>query len=144
VDVPKELGEIGISCVSLEDCAGCEEACDDLGSFPSKMDIDDVSQLFGTAKPYRRQVILSTGKSNWAHEVTDDTGTLAAILNKVDKKLAGQNTFSPPTFDTPESGPSVPLADAGSKAEKKEESHPDLSRRAMTVTLPSSCQITSM
>ncbi len=58
--------------------------------------------------------------------MTDDTGTLAAILNKVDKKLAGQNTFSPPTFDTPESGPSVPLADAGAKAEKKEESHPGL------------------
>ena len=74
VDVPKELGEIGISCVSLEDCAGCEEPCDDLGSFPSKMDIDDVSQLFGTAKPYRRQVSWTIGL---AHAFIDCSGVLA-------------------------------------------------------------------
>ena len=73
MDVPKELGEIGISCVRLEDCAGCQEPCDDLGSFPPKWDIDTVSQLFGTTKPYRRQVgrpldrgmILSTVLEYW-------------------------------------------------------------------------------
>ena len=60
--------------------------------------------------------------------MTEDAGTLAAILSEVDKKLAGRNSSLPPpeTSETLKVGGSGPLSDAAAKPEKKEESHPGL------------------
>ncbi|KAF8640036.1 hypothetical protein AX17_001278 [Amanita inopinata Kibby_2008] len=39
--------------------------------------------MLGSVKPYRRQVLISTGKSDWDREVTETTGSLAAYLLNV-------------------------------------------------------------
>ncbi|OCH92894.1 hypothetical protein OBBRIDRAFT_790751 [Obba rivulosa] len=38
------------------------------------------TQMLGSVKPYHRQVVISTGKSDWEREVTEVPGTLAAYL----------------------------------------------------------------
>ncbi|KAG6829318.1 hypothetical protein H0H92_004921 [Tricholoma furcatifolium] len=42
--------------------------------------IDTTSPLLGSIKPYRRQVVISTGKTDWEREVTETKGSLAALL----------------------------------------------------------------
>ncbi|KAL1693892.1 Sucraseferredoxin-like protein [Schizophyllum commune] len=41
------------------------------------------TRMLGSVKPYRRMVVISTGKADWAREVTDVKGTLAAYLSSV-------------------------------------------------------------
>ncbi|EGO01720.1 hypothetical protein SERLA73DRAFT_49993 [Serpula lacrymans var. lacrymans S7.3] len=45
------------------------------------------SDMYGSVKPYRRQVIISTGKYDWDSEITDTKGTLAAHLLHVNDTL---------------------------------------------------------
>jgi hypothetical protein len=42
--------------------------------------------MLGSVKPFRRQVVISTGKSDWEKEVTEAQGTLAAYLLQVQTK----------------------------------------------------------
>ncbi|KAH7930291.1 hypothetical protein BV22DRAFT_1116279 [Leucogyrophana mollusca] len=74
--------------VSEADCRSCANPCDqDHDDFSSKMTVDMDSDMLGTVKPYRRQIIISTGQSDWAKKVTDAEGTLAAYINKADNVL---------------------------------------------------------
>ncbi|KAG5343019.1 hypothetical protein C0989_000009 [Termitomyces sp. Mn162] len=54
-------------------------ACHD--SYPGRFTIDTESPLLGSIKPYRRQVVISTGKTDWDREVTETRGSLAALLS---------------------------------------------------------------
>lgn len=68
--------------VSLQDaCASCEhhdgEAVED---YPSGFDADLDSVMLGTMKNYGRQILISTGKSDWAREVTDESASLAGLV----------------------------------------------------------------
>ncbi|KAI9574914.1 Sucraseferredoxin-like protein [Boletus coccyginus] len=58
--------------------------------YSDKISIDMESDMLGSVKPYRRQVIISTGKSDWPKEVTEADDTLAAFLSSVNEKLQGQ------------------------------------------------------
>ncbi|KAG6890948.1 hypothetical protein C0995_000905 [Termitomyces sp. Mi166 len=49
-------------------------------SYPGRFTIDTESPLLGSVKPYRRQVVISTGKTDWDREVTETKGSLAALL----------------------------------------------------------------
>lgn len=49
--------------------------------YPARFDMDLETQMLGSMNAYHRQVVISTGKSDWAREVTDVSGTLAAFLN---------------------------------------------------------------
>ncbi|KAI6105520.1 Sucrase/ferredoxin-like-domain-containing protein [Pisolithus sp. B1] len=62
------------------DCRFCPDPCDQDHDDFAKMSIDMESDLLGSVKPYRRQVVISTGKSDWHREVTEADGTLAAFL----------------------------------------------------------------
>lgn len=62
------------------DCRFCPDPCDQDHDDFAKMSIDMESDLLGSVKPYRRQVVISTGKSDWHQEVTEADGTLAAFL----------------------------------------------------------------
>ena len=49
--------------------------------YPSRFDLDTTSQLLGTIKPYGRQVLISTGKSDWDRKITNTSGSFAARLS---------------------------------------------------------------
>ncbi|KAG1892706.1 Sucrase/ferredoxin-like-domain-containing protein [Suillus subluteus] len=71
--------------VTTAECRSCADPCDqDHDDFPSRMDIDMDSDMLGSVKPYRRQVVISTGKTDWENEVTKAEGTLAALLKTAD------------------------------------------------------------
>ncbi|KIL00394.1 hypothetical protein PAXRUDRAFT_821765 [Paxillus rubicundulus Ve08.2h10] len=78
--------------VTEADCRSCADPCDqDHDDYASKMTVDMESDMRGSVKPYRRQVIISTGKTDWDNEVTEADGTLAAFLRGAnDKRRGGQ------------------------------------------------------
>ncbi|KAG5646425.1 hypothetical protein DXG03_003475 [Asterophora parasitica] len=67
--------------VTAEDCRNCSDPCEEgHDSYPDRFVVDRESQMLGSIKPYRRQVVISTGKSDWDREVTETKGSLAALL----------------------------------------------------------------
>ncbi|KAM5544891.1 hypothetical protein V8D89_001789 [Ganoderma adspersum] len=61
-------------------CRGCPDPCDAGHEELPKLDID-MSPLLGNVKPYGRQIVISTPNHDWAREVTEAEGTLAAYLS---------------------------------------------------------------
>ncbi|OAX40649.1 hypothetical protein K503DRAFT_714071 [Rhizopogon vinicolor AM-OR11-026] len=91
--------------VTTADCRSCAEPCDqDHDEYPSKLDIDMDSDMLGSVKPYRRQVVISTGKSDWANKVTEEEGTLAAFLDAANSSLS---TSKKPKSNSDSSVPGV-------------------------------------
>ncbi|PSR74986.1 hypothetical protein PHLCEN_2v9400 [Hermanssonia centrifuga] len=84
-DVQSIAAQLEEACVpvSTDDCRGCADPCDEGHEEYPRFDVDMETQLLGSMKPYRRQVVISTGKSDWAHEVTSTSGTLAAFLDSI-------------------------------------------------------------
>ncbi|KAG6820450.1 hypothetical protein H0H93_000446 [Arthromyces matolae] len=79
-DVASQLQAAAVP-VSDADCRTCSEPCEEgHDSYPGRFTIDTVSPLLGSIKPYRRQVVISTGKTDWDREVTETKGSLAAFL----------------------------------------------------------------
>ncbi|KIM45829.1 hypothetical protein M413DRAFT_440875 [Hebeloma cylindrosporum] len=83
--------------VSTADCRACADPCD-LGheAYPRRFDVDMDTNMLGTVKPYHRQIVISTGKSDWEREITDDGNSLAAALHEVTTSDS-QTTSTPPT-----------------------------------------------
>ncbi|KAF9509502.1 hypothetical protein BS47DRAFT_1349174 [Hydnum rufescens UP504] len=96
VDVVQQiLKDEGVPFTTLADaaCKACDDPCDNhLGSYPSRFNIDTTSRLLGTAKPYGRQVIISTGATNWPKEVTEESGSLAELIHEVNDSLAKKSS----------------------------------------------------
>ncbi|KAG5729996.1 Actin patches distal protein 1, partial [Termitomyces sp. T112] len=68
--------------VADADCRNCSNPCEEgHDSYPGRFTIDTESPLLGSIKPYRRQVVISTGKTDWDREVTETRGSLAALLS---------------------------------------------------------------
>ncbi|KAG8956729.1 hypothetical protein FRC04_000207 [Tulasnella sp. 424] len=90
--------------VTSDPCRECPNPCDEHEyrheEWPSQMLIDHTSDMLGAVKPYFRQVVISTGKSDWEREVTEARGTLAANLN--DLSISGHKSSSS------SNGPKVP------------------------------------
>ncbi|KAF8901720.1 Sucrase/ferredoxin-like-domain-containing protein [Gymnopilus junonius] len=70
--------------VTTADCRACADPCD-LGheAYPRRFDIDMDTQMLGSVKPYHRQIVISTGKSDWTKDITDDKQSLAAAFVEV-------------------------------------------------------------
>ncbi|GAA5884560.1 hypothetical protein JCM16303_000028 [Sporobolomyces ruberrimus] len=67
----------------LDACKACAADCEDLDevdSYPKGFDVDFDSEMLGSFKGFGRQVVISTGKSDWEREVTDETDSLAQLL----------------------------------------------------------------
>ncbi|KAH0839698.1 Sucrase/ferredoxin-like-domain-containing protein [Lanmaoa asiatica] len=95
LDAQKVYDDLRAADVPVSDaaCRSCPDPCDqDHDDFSTKISIDMDSDLLGSVKPYRRQVIISTGKSDWPKEVTEADGTLAAFLSSTNEKLQGGGT----------------------------------------------------
>ncbi|KAF8311138.1 hypothetical protein DL93DRAFT_2061407 [Clavulina sp. PMI_390] len=103
-DITTTLTSAGIPVASLSECAGCvhENECDDsdlggggefgdsLGKYPARFGADMTSRMIGSIKPYSRQVIISTGVSNWAAEITFESGSLASYISSAYKSVQGK------------------------------------------------------
>ncbi|TFK43173.1 Sucrase/ferredoxin-like-domain-containing protein [Crucibulum laeve] len=70
--------------VSPADCRSCSDPCD-VGheQYPSRFDVDMDTQMLGSVKPYHRQIIISTGKSDWERDITDNKQSLASHMSEV-------------------------------------------------------------
>ncbi|THH15386.1 hypothetical protein EW146_g5082 [Bondarzewia mesenterica] len=111
---PPELEETGAVLeaagvpVSFADCRSCPNPCEEgHEEYPQKIMsmIDTTSDMLGSVKPYRRQVVISTGKSDWERSVTDVADSLAAHLLTVEESSATCSSLTPGTSTpgTPES-----------------------------------------
>ncbi|EUC67412.1 sucrase/ferredoxin domain protein [Rhizoctonia solani AG-3 Rhs1AP] len=96
---PPQVEELGSKLDSagvpftLDACRACADPCD-LGheEWPNRFDVDLSSDMLGSVKPYARQVVISTGKSDWAREVTEESNSLAEHLSHVHGKLVASST----------------------------------------------------
>ncbi|KAJ7499152.1 Sucrase/ferredoxin-like-domain-containing protein [Mycena latifolia] len=69
--------------VASADCRTCANPCEEGHSeYPRRFSIDMDSQMLGSVKPFRRQILISTGKSDWDREITDTYGSLAAMISQ--------------------------------------------------------------
>ncbi|KAI0677141.1 Sucrase/ferredoxin-like-domain-containing protein [Trametes maxima] len=62
-------------------CRGCADPCDEGHDEYPKFDVDRETEMLGSVKPYARQIVISSGKSDWVREVTDAKGSLAAYVH---------------------------------------------------------------
>ncbi|KAG8931988.1 hypothetical protein FRC02_001802 [Tulasnella sp. 418] len=86
---------------TTDPCRLCPDPCDDSnlefrheGWGTKLFDVDLSSDMLGTVKPYRRQVVISTGKHDWEREVTEADGSLAFHLNAIHSKLLEESKVS--------------------------------------------------
>ncbi|KAJ6510032.1 Sucrase/ferredoxin-like-domain-containing protein [Mycena vitilis] len=67
--------------VASVDCRTCPNPCDEGHSeYPRRFSIDMDSSMLGSVKPFRRQILISTGRSDWDRDITDTAGSLAALI----------------------------------------------------------------
>ncbi|KAF8505675.1 Sucraseferredoxin-like protein [Russula emetica] len=95
--------------VSFDDCRNCPNPCEDgHEEYPEKISsmIDTTSDMLGSVKPYRRQVVISTGKSDWGRSVTDEKGSLASYISDIEKAAPLTITGG---ASTPGTAPSTPI-----------------------------------
>lgn len=79
------------------DCRNCSDPCTE-GHEDWTFDRDMETQMSGTIKPYTRQIVISTGQTDWEKEVTEVEGTLAAMINNL------ATSSKPSLADAAESG----------------------------------------
>ncbi|KAK0206270.1 Sucraseferredoxin-like protein [Desarmillaria ectypa] len=72
--------------VTNAQCRSCPDPCYEEHEGYPKFDVDMESHMLGSVKPYRRQLVISTGKIDWDREVTDTKGSLAAFLSQVEHR----------------------------------------------------------
>ncbi|KAJ7689432.1 Sucrase/ferredoxin-like-domain-containing protein [Mycena rosella] len=68
--------------VSTADCRTCSNPCEDGHSdYPARFMVDMETQMLGSVSPFRRQILISTGKTDWDLEITWTSGSLAAHIS---------------------------------------------------------------
>ncbi|KAJ7904286.1 Sucrase/ferredoxin-like-domain-containing protein [Mycena olivaceomarginata] len=69
--------------VAAADCRTCPNPCDEGHSeYPRRLSIDMESTMLGSVKPFNRQILISTGLSDWDRDITDTQGSLAALISQ--------------------------------------------------------------
>ncbi|KAL5527424.1 hypothetical protein ACEPAG_6215 [Sanghuangporus baumii] len=85
----QELKQAGVP-VSEASCRTCADPCDEgHEEFSKRFDVDMETEMRGSVKPYRRQVVISTGKADWAREVTEEHDSLAKYLSSAEDRHSG-------------------------------------------------------
>ncbi|KAJ6447950.1 Sucrase/ferredoxin-like-domain-containing protein [Mycena vulgaris] len=74
--------------VSTADCRTCSDPCEDgHADYPTKwFAVDMETQMLGSVRPFRRQILISTGKTDWDREITRTSGSLAAHISRTGGK----------------------------------------------------------
>lgn len=66
---------------TLEDLCGACNGCET--SYPSRFGAEETSEVYGSVKPFARIVLCATnGKEDWQHDVAEEKGSLAHLLDK--------------------------------------------------------------
>ncbi|KAK7061525.1 altered inheritance of mitochondria protein 32 [Favolaschia claudopus] len=69
--------------IATADCRTCPHPCDEGHSeYPRRLSIDMDSTMLGSVKPFRRQILISTGRTDWDRDITDTHGSLAAFISQ--------------------------------------------------------------
>ncbi|KAJ7108659.1 Sucrase/ferredoxin-like-domain-containing protein [Mycena epipterygia] len=71
--------------VSTADCRTCSNPCEDghrTPEYPARFTVDMETQMLGSVRPFRRQILISTGKTDWDREITSTSGSLAAHISR--------------------------------------------------------------
>ncbi|KAH9899982.1 Sucraseferredoxin-like protein [Cubamyces lactineus] len=84
-DIDQTAAQLQSAAIPVSDapCRGCADPCDEGHDEYPKFDVDMETEMLGSVKPYARQIVISTGKSDWVREVTDAKGTLAAYVDEL-------------------------------------------------------------
>ncbi|KAH8830234.1 Sucrase/ferredoxin-like-domain-containing protein [Flagelloscypha sp. PMI_526] len=81
--------------VSTDPCRSCEDPCTEgHDQYPARLNIDLETRLLGTVNPYRRQVVISTGKSDWPAEIAWERSSLAWHLSSALFSIPSGSTTS--------------------------------------------------
>ncbi|KAK9464674.1 Sucraseferredoxin-like protein [Lipomyces arxii] len=68
---------------------GCDYVCDTCTSkFPASLKFED-TYLWGSVKPWKHHLLISTGKSDWAHGLRDEKESLSVELESWSPKVSG-------------------------------------------------------
>ncbi|KAF1813970.1 Sucraseferredoxin-like protein, partial [Eremomyces bilateralis CBS 781.70] len=66
----------------------CEHDCENCSvSLPAKFKINEDMELYGNLKPWNRHILVATGKSDWKHDVADETDSIMQAIAKSDEKV---------------------------------------------------------
>ncbi|GAA5941215.1 hypothetical protein JCM10213_007456 [Rhodosporidiobolus nylandii] len=71
------LEEYQDACRACGDCDDDEE--EEVEGYPKGFEVDQETML-GEVKAFGRQIVISTGKSDWAHEVTEEEGSVPGLV----------------------------------------------------------------
>ncbi|KAF8169855.1 Sucrase/ferredoxin-like-domain-containing protein [Mycena galopus ATCC 62051] len=75
--------------VTSAECRTCANPCEDEhGDYPGRFTVDMETQMLGSVDPFRRQIFISTGKTDWDMEVTWTSGSLAAFVFRAHRRTA--------------------------------------------------------
>ncbi|KAJ6470584.1 Sucraseferredoxin-like protein [Mycena vitilis] len=90
--------------------ATCSDPCEDgHAEYPPRFTVDHETQMLGSVRPFRRQILISTGKTDWDREITSTNRSLAAYISGSHRKTAvghaanGSAPKPPGIFDASES-----------------------------------------
>ncbi|KAJ6558023.1 Sucrase/ferredoxin-like-domain-containing protein [Mycena capillaripes] len=73
--------------VSPADCRTCSDPCEEgHGDYPTRFTVDMETQMLGSVRSFRRQILVSTGTTDWDREITRTGGSLAALVSGVHHK----------------------------------------------------------
>ncbi|KAK7470890.1 hypothetical protein VKT23_002306 [Stygiomarasmius scandens] len=80
--ITNQLEQSGVP-VSEVDCRTCPNPCDQgHESYPARFNVDMESLMLGSVRAYHRQIVISSGKTDWDREVTHTSGSLAHYVQK--------------------------------------------------------------
>ena len=76
---PSNLPDLIAAGIPLS-CLSCTEEEEEVAGYGKSFEVDFESDLLGSVTNYGRQLVISTGKSDWAKDVTEDGDTLAGLI----------------------------------------------------------------
>lgn len=93
--IHESLLKSNIPLIDLESaCSGCSiDDGDEIDEYPDGFDVDLDTELLGTMSGYSKQILISTGASDWPREVTEVKDSLAEhVYNEYKRRYADSET----------------------------------------------------
>lgn len=76
-DATQEIEDLGF------EISECSETCESCSSkFPKSLKFEENDPLWKSTKPYGMHILVSTGKTDWAHDAVDGSGTIKHAVAK--------------------------------------------------------------
>ncbi|KAJ7359561.1 Sucrase/ferredoxin-like-domain-containing protein [Mycena albidolilacea] len=86
--IREQLGASGVP-VSTADCRTCADPCEDgHGEYPPRFTVDMETQMLGSVRPFCRQIMVSTGITDWDRDIARTSGSLTSYIDRALQKIA--------------------------------------------------------